>query len=441
MEVTNIKLKRNSSVILKVVFILIMIALLMIPNFMIQGLIYERSGRKAEIESEIAKSYGQSQKVMAPILRVPYTKTTKYKNGETSVAKGDFSFSSNETKIDGNITPSLRRRSIYDIVVYDAALQIESELNISQPDNNLFPSLELDYSQAYMIIGLADPNGLTDESTMLVNGKAVEFDGVSTYKNHSLHFVKTKSFAVTPESALAINIDLRLKGTKSLTIEPSGEKTTVDLQSPWPDPSFVGTKLPNSRDITEKGFTSKWNINKYAHNYPKQWINDHESLNQNFEFGVKLLQPIDEYGKNSRTAKYALLIIVLCFAIFFFFEILFKKQIHPIQYTMIGFALTIFFLLLLSITEHLGFDKAYLISSIATVGLIVVYTNFILVTKKATVTLAFLLTGLFSYIFIILQMEDFALLAGALALFVVLAAVMFLSRKVDWYNLSNKEIE
>lgn len=440
MEATNSVTKQPTTVVIKIIFILIMIALLMIPNIMIQRLIKERSNRKAQIESEISKSYGRSQKVMSPVLRIPYTKTTTYKNGETSVKKGIFSYSPYETKIDGKIIPSLRKRSIYEIVVYDTEMKIESELKVDKPDSNIYPSLVLDYSKAHMIIGLADPNGLSDTSQLMVNGKTVAFDGVSNYSNGTLNFVKTENFSVDPEKKLAVQLDLIFKGTRSLTVEPIGEKTTVDLQSPWPDPSFVGTKLPNRQDVTNEGFTSRWDINKYAHNYPKQWIVDSEVLNQNFEFGVKLIQPIDEYGKNSRTAKYALLIIVLCFAIFFFFEILFKKQIHPIQYAMIGFALTIFFLLLLSITEHIGFDKAYLISSIATIGLIVGYTNFILATRKATITLAFLLSGLFGYIFIILQMQDFALLAGALALFAVLSAVMFLSRKVDWYNLSGKEL-
>jgi len=176
-------------------------------------------------------------------------------------------------------------------------------------------------------------------------------------------------------------------------------------------------------------------VNKFSHRHPLIWQSDSKALESSAYFGVNLIQPISEYGKNFRTSKYALLIISLTFGIFFFFEILLKKSIHPIQYTLVGFALTIFYLLLLSITEHLGFDKAYLISSIATISLIVVYTHFILKRIGASTLLLGLLSALFGYVFIILQMQDFALLAGAVALFVVLATVMLLSRNVNWYNV------
>ena len=441
MTTTNIKPKKNNTILIKILFILFMIVLLMIPNFMIKNLIYERSGRKAGIENEIARSFGKSQKVMSPILKIPYTKTQKLSDGKTNTFKGLLSFAPSDTDMEGSITPTIRERSIYEVVVYDAEMNIKSKIE-TIPNSSQFVNYKLDYSQAYLMIGLADPNGLKDSSSILVNGKKLELEGVSDYANRTLHFLKSKPFAIKPQASLELDIKLDFRGTSSLTVEPIGETTKVNLQAPWPDPSFVGSKLPNSRDVTEAGFTSNWTTNKFAHNYPRQWT-DNSKLDQNYEYGVKLLQPVDEYGKNSRTAKYALLIIVLAFSIFFLFEILQKIPIHPIQYALVGFALTIFFLLLLSITEHLGFDLAYLISGLATIGLIVSYTSYFLASSRSSLILLLLLSALFGYIFVILQMQDFALLAGSLALFVVLSLVMLLSRKVDWYKLgySTNEIK
>ena len=435
------KPRSNNAIIIKIVFILIMILLLMIPNFLIQNLIHERSQRKTEIEKEVAKSYGQKQKIMSPILRIPYTKSSTNSKGEEYTTNGTVSFSPDETKIDGQVITDTRQRSIYEVVIFDSEYTIESDIYIKKLDANVYYGYNLDYSKAYLAIGISDPNGLSDESAIKVNGKSIALDGMCDIVCSNLRFVKTLPFTVLPETTLDLSTHLMLKGTKSVLVEPIGNKMQVQLNSPWVDPSFVGTKLPTDHDINEDGFKANWVINKYAHNYPKTWVNDAAALKHNYSFGVNLIQPIDEYGKNSRTAKYALLIIALTFGIFFFFEILFKKLIHPIQYALVGFALTIFFLLLLSITEHLGFDIAYLMSSIATAGLIVGYASFILDSKKATLILALLLAGLFGYIFIILQMQDFALLAGALALFVVLAIVMMLSRKVNWYQLSKTETQ
>jgi len=426
MTTTNIKPKKNNTILIKIIFILFMIVLLMIPNLMIRGLINERSSRKTEIEREIAKSYGKSQKVMSPILRIPYT--TK----KSLTVKGMLSLAPNDTKIAGTIKPSVRERSIYEIVVYDAEMNINSDIQIKP--GSQYADYKLDYSKAQLLIGLADPNGINDNSIFKVNGKQIELEGISNFASNTLHFIETKPFAIKPESTVNLEVQLDFRGSRSLTIEPIGETTKVDLQSSWPDPSFVGSKLPSNRDITEAGFTSRWTTNKFAHNYPKQWTED-SKLNQNYEYGVKLIQPVDEYGKNSRTAKYALLIIVLSFSIFFLFEILQKNPIHPVQYGLIGFAVTIFFLLLLSITEHLGFDLAYFISGLATIGLIVSYTSYFLASSRSSFILLLLLSALFGYIFIILQMQDFALLAGSLALFAVLSMVMLLSRKVDWYKL------
>ena len=428
--------KLKNSPVLKIGFILIMILLLMIPNALIQELTNERSNRKSIIESEVARSYGQSQKVMVPLLRLPYTVRFEDKDGNKfSSRDGVYTLTPTKSEVNGHIATSTRKRSIYEVVVYDSKLKLESILDDSTLANSILPNYNFHYDKAHLIVGLSDPNGLSDNSSVSINGNTLQLDGISDYRNGALRYVKTESFNYEPGKELQVAANMNFKGTQALMIEPVGNQMKVKLTSPWMDPSFSGTRLPDNYDITD-GFTSVWTTNQYAHDYPSSWADDHKVKNKNYGFGVDLIQPINEYSKNLRTTKYALLIISLTFGIFFFFEILLKKKIHPIQYILIGFALTVFYLLLLSITEHLGFDLAYLISSIATICLIVAYARHILQSIKSTAILGLLLSSLFGYIFIILQMQDFALLAGALALFSVLALVMMLSRKVDWYALS-----
>lgn len=433
----------RNSIIVKVLFILFMMLLLMIPNMMIRDLIRERSARKNQIEYDVAKSYGQEQNVMPPILRIPYTKKYKNNYGNEVTKSGTVSYYPDKTVIDGTINTDIRKRSIYEVVVYNSELDIQSNILHSIPKST-GGEYEYDYENAYLIIGLSDPSGLRDDSSIRVNGKEIPLDGATSIESgeghvYSYKWIKTENFSISPKSELKTMTNLKFKGTKSLSIEPVGESMKVKLTSPWMDPSFVGTELPNY-DITSEGFTSTWEVNKFIHNRPQHFLDYHGSLHQGFSFGVNLIQPVDEYGKNNRTAKYALLLISLTFGIFFFFEVLFKELIHPIQYTLVGFALTIFFLLLLSITEHLGFDSAYLISSSATIAMIATYSSSILRSRKAIYILSLLLIGLFGYIFIILQMQDFALLAGALSLFTVLAIVMFLSRNINWYKLSESKV-
>jgi inner membrane protein len=248
--------------------------------------------------------------------------------------------------------------------------------------------------------------------------------------------ISTEAIDILGKSKFTFTLSLSIKGTKSIQFAPIAKNSNVELKSPWLSPSFIGSNLPQSYDITDEGFNAKWTSNQYSRSYPHYWFNGYYNFkNIKNAFGVNLIEPVDGYAKNSRSSKYSLLVISLTFAVFFFFEIMYKKNIHPIQYIMIGFSLATFYLLLISLTEHIGFDKAYFGSAFATILLIVSYTQFIIKSKKAVGILLVLLGALFSYIFIILQLEEFALLAGSIGLFVILSMVMFLSRNIDWYNL------
>jgi len=431
--------KFKQSVGLKVITILVMIVLLIIPNALIQEVINERSARKTTVENEVASSYGQEQIIYPAFVKIPYVRTQYNTDNKPYTKEGYIGISANNSVFDASVTTSTRQRSIFEVVVYDAKVANKSTFDWQSFKPEEWKEYQFDFEKAYLVYGIKDANGITDSVVVTANGTPLTIEGNTNINVGGFYWLKTENFVVDVEQPLTINSNWLIKGTKGLYFEPMGDLVEVNMQSPWPDPSFTGKNLPTKHDVTNNGFTAKWKLNKFSHKHPQIWQNDKTAITANAFFGVNLIQPINEYGKNFRTSKYALLIIALTFGIFFFFEVLLKKSIHPIQYTLVGFALTVFYLLLLSISEHLGFNLAYLTSSIATILLIVVYTHFILKRIGASTLLLGLLSALFAYVFIILQMQDFALLAGAIALFVVLATVMLLSRNIDWYNLGKNE--
>jgi len=237
---------------------------------------------------------------------------------------------------------------------------------------------------------------------------------------------------IEKEKYLTLSTQINIRGSRKINFLPMGTNNKFTMQCDWPDPGFEGSMLADKKKITAEGFSAEWNTNEYNSSVPKTWIDGDPRNSQNSMFGVRLVQTVDHYQKNMRSVKYALLIISLSFLIFFFYEILKGYKVHPVQYILIGLALSLFYLLLLSFSEHLGFNAAYLIAGSATVVLVTWYSSTILQAGKGVLTLGGTLGGLYIYIFVLLQMENYALLAGSIGLFVILAAVMVLSRKLDW---------
>jgi inner membrane protein len=213
-----------------------------------------------------------------------------------------------------------------------------------------------------------------------------------------------------------------------------GKETRVALTSNWASPSFQGEFLPAARSVTKAGFSAEWKVLHLNRNYPQAWIGPNKELPASV-FGVSFLTPVDDYAKTMRTAKYALLFIVLTFSCFFAIEILGGKTVHPIQYLLVGLALVTFYTLLLSLTEHVLFKYAYLIATVSVVGLVSAYARSVLATARLGATVAALLSGLYGYLYVLLQLEGYALLLGTTGLFTVLALFMVLTRRVDWFTV------
>jgi inner membrane protein len=301
--------------------------------------------------------------------------------------------------------------------------------NISFSDWNISKE-DILYHDAYIVSGISDLRGIKDNIVLEWNNTRHEFNAGVALINSGI-----KARVPVGEETYKFKYDLKLNGSQSIYFIPAGKETVVEVQSSWKDPAFVGGFLPESYHIGDNGFAARWKVLHFNRNFPQRWLSTEPyDLDESSAFGVNLLLPVDHYQKNYRSAKYAVLIISLTFLIFFFIEVLNRKRIHPFQYILVGIALCVFYTLLLSFSEHLGFEISYLISAVAIIGLISIYLIGVLKSYWSSAIAASFLSLLYLFIFIILQLQDFALLAGSIGLFAALAVVMILSRNINWYE-------
>jgi inner membrane protein len=414
-----------------------LILILLIPNTMIQNLIHERQLRRDEVQREISSSWGAPQTVIGPVLSVPYNNWVEYDEGKRKAVIETAYFLPLQLDINGNAAHQIRQRGIFDVILYQADLTLSG--TFERPD---FASLHINpddvlWDQAKLSVGISGMTGIksmielnwNDTTQRMEPGTAAPYLLPSGVSIGVAMGVQTESYT--------FSLPIKVNGSDYLQFEPVGKETKVALRSDWGSPSFTGSFLPDQREISAEGFTANWQILDLNRNYPQSWKNEQHHFGS-AAFGVNFIQPVDEYAKNDRSAKYAILIIGLTFLIYFFFETLRQFHIHPFQYFLIGLALSVFYLLLLSLSEQIGFNYAYFTAASATIGLIAMYSASILKVKGLVIQLTALLVAMYTFIFVILQLEDFALLAGSLGIFATLAAVMYYSRKVDWYNLGGE---
>ena len=299
------------------------------------------------------------------------------------------------------------------------------------------------WEQATIQLAISDLRGINNEIKLNWQGTELAFTLGLKYNNIGTSGISVASLDFQKNTIHNFKIELGLKGSKSLQFTPVGEKTEVRLSSNYNDPGFVGNFLPANREISTSGFLAEWNILHFNRNYPQQWTAEQNSgitpeiLNQS-DFGVELVTVADNYQKNMRSAKYAILIILIVFTLFFMFEVFTKHRIHPFQYVMVGSALILFYLLLLSVTEQLGFNVAYIMATLAVSMLVTFYSRSFLPNWINSLGIAAAVLGCFGFVFVLLQLESLALLVGSVGLFVLLAALMFATRKINWYNDQKK---
>jgi len=434
----------KTNIFFKVSIIIIIGLLLLIPASMIKSLIRERENTQRDAISEVSLKWGAEQTISGPIVSIPYYRYVKQATQKDSISrlvavKEYIHFLPTQLNIKGDIQPKKRSRGIYDIVVYNSKLNISGVFNNIKFDNLDIPVKDIQFDKAFVTIGISDLRGIEKQIELNWNNDNAVFNpGTVTNDIHESGINALINIANTNNTSYKFSFDLDLKGSQLLYFTPVGEITDVQMSSTWNNPSFNGAFLPDSHTITNSGFTASWNILHLNRNYPQMWTGSEQYISSS-AFGIDLLLPVDSYQKSTRSIKYAILFIVFTFLVFFFVEVLNKVFIHPIQYILVGITLIVFYTLLLSISEHLKFNIAFIVSAISTLLLIAGYIKAILKSNKLTYLISGILFILYTFIFVIIQLQDYALLIGSIGLFIILGLVMYFSRKIDWYNLSMEE--
>jgi len=380
------------------------------------------------------------------VLSIPYYSQVKDADGKMETVIRYAHFLPDEINITGNVIPEKRYRGIYVVVLYNTRLKVKGKFSYPNLQAVNVSESSCIFTDVVMSLGIPDMKGINDNIDSKLNDTTYAFGpGIPT---HDL-FASGASFKFDLEKKAEYNFefDINLNGSTSLNFLPFGKETNVSLQSGWDSPSFEGSFLPDQREI-KNGFTANWKILQLNRNYPQQGLGSFISNGNNDDgnvtdayapFGVKLLLPVDEYQKTMRSVKYCVMFIIITFLTFFFVEVLNKKRIHVIQYLLVGFAISLFYVLLLSISEHLKFDRAYLIGSLSILILITFYAKNIFRNIKLTAIFSSLLALLYGFFYSLLQLEDYALLLGSIGLFIILTTIMYLTRKIDWYAISSGE--
>jgi inner membrane protein len=428
-----------------------LVLILLIPLAMITGVLSDRLMRRNEAVADITSSWGKEQNVIGPVLGIPFqykfkavkeiplTEGRVERREVEETAIGNAYFLPQTLKIIGDVKTETLHRGIYDAAVFHSQVTLSGKF--APPD---FGALKIDlkdvqWKDAFVTIAVNDLRG-TREGLILDWGgtkrpllPGSQVPGYTTGATASLG--NDKPIA----SDIEFSIPLDFNGSDGIFFAPFGVQNEATLTSNWPDPAFRGAFLPTDRSVRPDGFSATWKISYYGRDYPQSWTSrtGNERFNvlsvTNSRFGAQFLSILDAYRYVERSIKYGVLFLVLVFTTFFLFEMTARQKIHPFQYLMVGAALCIFYLLLLSVSEFIGFSLAYLIAAIASTVLITWYCRFFLGGGMRTLMIGAGLAGVYTFLYITLRQQDYALLMGAIALFMVLAIVMYVTRKVDWY--------
>lgn len=405
---------------------------LLIPSFLIQDVIRERIALSEKVKKELYTQWGGKQVVAGPVLNVPYTVSEPGGNNQTEERHGVAHFLPQSLKTQAALHPETRQRGIYKVVVYEGKLNLKGLFAVPDVNQLDIQNARYNWEAAYFTIGVSDMRGIKNLPELVVNGKHYTVDPGVADTDLFQSGITVKAGTIDLKQPINFDIELALNGSEELSVEALGKITEVAMTSDWPQPSFTGGFLPENRTVTAGGFTADWRVTHLNRNFPQQWP-DRKYSTSDAKLGVELLLPVDHYQKSMRSVKYAILFIALTFIIFIFIEIKSKVRIHPFQYSLVAFALLLFYALLTSISEQLGFNLAYLISAVAVSMLISWYTFAILRNIRMTVWITLLQAGLYLFLFTILNLQDYALLAGSIGLFVILAMVMRGSQQIKWY--------
>lgn len=446
----------QNNYIFKLLAIALLVIFLMIPQLSLMGLISERASWRDQAYSSIEQSWPGQQVLAGPLLKIPYTLTYDIKEKvtekdgtvreiiSTTEQNDQLLIMPQQLEVANTLKSELRYRGIYAVPVYDSLFKVSGTFNSQalQELLNQHKDKQIKLGTPILSVLVNDQRGIAQVPRLSWQQREVEFKPGSRLGDASagMHaFVP----ALNPASSepVAFSFDLNLRGMAAMNVALLAENTQVNMMSDWPHPKFHGGLLPETRSVNEQGFSAQWRASSFSYNVSGA-LSNCQTQNQcrdllNSTIGFELLQPVDSYQQAERSIKYALLFIVLTFVCLIMLELLKQLRVHPVQYTLVGLALIVFYLLLISLSEHMRFLNAYILAVLASTGLLTFYFGAILKSRRLGLMLGAGLVSLYAILYVILQAEDKALLMGSILIFIVLAALMLATRHFDWYALTN----
>ena len=418
--------KWYQSMTVKMVLLAIMGLMLLIPLLMIMGVIRERARNAETARTEIGTLWASAQTVTGPVLNVPGTRII---SGDGNYVTTTMHILPDELKVSGVLMPEIRYRSIYETVVYDSDLEISGRFVIV--GDELRSDYNWQWDQAYISLGVSDNKGISDRADLSIGGNVISARpgaGQTDLFDRGISFPLPLDPLTLSDFKGDFSLSLGLRGSGSIAFSPVGRTTEVALSSEWDAPSFTGNFLPSAREVTDTGFTANWVVTHLNRSFPQVWAGKSYTPADD-AFGVDLIMEADQYTRAERSAKYGVLFIALTFLVLIIIELRSQERIHIFYYLLAGLALILFFSLLTALSEQIGFNPAYLVSSAATIGLLTVFFRSLLKKGWMVLLISGLLTALYVFIFFLLAMKDYAFLVGNIGLFVLLAVLMMVSAK------------
>jgi inner membrane protein len=427
----------------KIAMLIILILLLLIPITMIRSLVIERSHRAADAERSIMEAWGSEFELYGPIIRIPIIE------GVHRTTNKFLWITPKEVNIQADFSAEKKRRGIFSVALFSGDVSLTGSFTFERVRGELKESQELYPQQAEIIIGLTNPKSLRKIIKADWNGSELFFRPGN--RNFSFNYLSSNGInASSPfdmEGENTFDIQISIQGGKSLRTLPIGELTRTSVRSDWPSPSFQGASLPITYTLSESGFEAEWEVSYLSRSIPLFWVTGERGEYDSYDgranlqdelFGVNFFKPLDHYALNERAVKYAILFLIIPFLTLFFLEVFSQKSIHPVQYLLSGLANVIFYLLLLSISEHFSFSVAYLIAAVALTAMMSLYARSLLESWAGSVYMGIVMASLYLILYLTLNAEDWALLIGSIVAFLICGVVMFLTRKLDWKNLNIK---
>ena len=407
---------------IKLGLIFIISLLLLIPQAIIMNMVDERSNTETAANLEVTEKWGSGQTLKGPVLFIP---------GDS--AANNIYLLPEALDIKGDIQSRMLKRGIYDFTVYETTLDLSGHFALSK-EIKAEQLQHLRTDRAKLLFAITDFKGFSDNPTLLYNGQPAELSSEALQLgSYNALSCSVDIQPILDGGQISYRLTVPLKGSNYLYFLPVGRTSSVRLTSDCPTPSFTGRYLPADREVSAQGFNADWKVLALNRDFA-QVLNSHSELRNAQSFGVDLKVPVEQYQQTTRSIKYAYLIILLTFAVVFFVENRRLTPVHPVQYALVGIALMLFYVLLLSFSEHLTFLLSYIIASVMTIGLITLFMRALLKNHRAALLIGLLLLILYAFIYVIMQLESYALLVGSLGVFIILAVAMYASQKINWYQ-------